>query len=73
MQVFLFPYLQFVVMAIARFHLAKRFRVRYLAAITRFHSKEMVQHFVVDDALDGVLRDIASVESGIDPNGFGLP
>ncbi len=54
MQILPLPCLQFAVMAITGFKVPKSFGVGYLPTVVNLHPQIMMQHFVVDDALDHV-------------------
>jgi len=66
------PSLQLVVMSKSLFEPAKPFGVGHFAAITRFHAKIMMKHFVINDSSEDIFRDRAPVQYGIDPDYFGF-
>jgi hypothetical protein len=43
------------------FEMAEPFGMGHFAAITTFHSKIVMQHFMVNDAGNDIFRDVASV------------
>ena len=66
MYVFVLPCLKFVEMSISGLKLTKSFGVRDLPTISSLYSNMMVQHFVVYDAFNDVLRHVPPIQNGVD-------
>ena len=61
MQILFLPGLQIMIMSKSFFEQAEPFGVGHFAAIARFHSKIVMKHFMINDAGNDILRDIAPV------------
>jgi hypothetical protein len=66
------PGLQLVVMSKSLFEPAEPFGVGHFTAITKFHPKIMMKHFMINDSCKDIFRDITPVQYGIDPDCFGF-
>jgi hypothetical protein len=58
-----------MVMTVVGFQPTESLRVGYAATNARLHPKVVVEHLMVDNALNYILRHKTSVQSGMDPNG----
>jgi len=61
MQILFLPGLQIMIMSKSFFELAEPFGVGHFAAIARFNSKIVMQHFMINDARNDIFGDIAPV------------
>jgi hypothetical protein len=71
MQILFLPDMQIVVMSKSFFEAAEPFGVGHFAAITRFHSKMVMKHFMINDAGNDIFGDTAPVQHRIYPDNFG--
>ena len=71
-QILFLPGLQPVVMSKSLFEPAKPFGVGHFTAITIFHAKIVMKHFMINDTCKDIFRHIASVQYGIDPDYLGF-
>ena len=71
MEILFLPGLQIMIMSKSFFELAEPFGVGHLAAITTFHSKIVMKHFMINDACNDILGDVAPVQRRINANNFG--
>lgn len=68
MQIFLLPGLQLFIMVVALLKLSESSSVGYLAAIALLNAQVMVEHLVVNDTQDDILRYVALIQRRMDPN-----
>jgi hypothetical protein len=61
MQILFLPGVQIMIISKSFFEVAEPFGVGHFAAITTFHSKIVMKHFMVNDAGNDIFRDVASV------------
>jgi hypothetical protein len=70
-EILFLPGLQLVVMSKSLFEPAEPFGVGHFTAITRFHPKIMMKHFMINDSCKDIFRHIAPVQHRTDPDYFG--
>jgi len=61
MQILFLPGLQIMIVSKSFFELAEPFGVGHFAAIARFNSKMVMEHFMINDACNHIFGDIAPV------------
>ena len=54
------------------FEPAEPFGVGHFTAISTFHAKIVMKHFMINDSAKDIFRDMAPVQYGIDPDYFGF-
>ena len=71
-EILFLPGLQLVVMSKSLFEPAEPFGVGHFTAISTFHAKIVMKHFMINDSAKDIFRDMAPVQYGIDPDYFGF-